>query len=72
MNEENSLESIEEDEKGDSPLVVGQRKERVPLWINSDWTEQNNQPLLENREENLAYWFDKNDLAKLVDFVKTK
>lgn len=60
------------DGEGRSPLVVGQQKRRLPLWVNEDWTSDNNQPLLEDRERDVAYWFDVEAIEKLVDFVKAK
>jgi len=61
-----------DDDGGAAPLVVGQKKQRVPLWINEDWRPDNQQPLLEDRERGVAYWFDVEDIENLVQFVKAK
>jgi len=71
-----SLEDLEDpivdkdDEGGAAPLVVGQKKQRVPLWINEDWRPDNEQPLLEDRERGIAYWVDKSTVQRLVEFVR--
>jgi len=53
-------------------LVVGQQSHRLPLWVNEDWTPENDQPLLEDHNRDVAYWFDVSDVQNLVDFVKAK
>jgi hypothetical protein len=64
--------SKSDDDSGNAPLVTGQRKERLPLWVNRDWEPTNDQPLLEDRERGVAYWFGVEDVQKLVEFVKSK
>jgi len=70
-----NLESVDDisqdaDEENHPPIFTGQRKQRLPLFVNEDWTPDNNIPLLEDRNRDVAYWADVEDIEKLVEFVK--
>jgi len=69
-----SLQDVSEDADEDNrpPIFTGQQKKRLPLFVNEDWTPDNKQPLLEDKNRDIAYWADVEDIEKLVEFVKAK
>jgi hypothetical protein len=61
-----------EDDENRPPIFTGEQSKRVPLFVNEEWTPQNDYPLLEDKNRDIAYWADPSDVSKLVEFVKTK
>jgi len=64
--------SEETDDDNHPPIFTGQQKKRLPLFVNEHWTPDNKQPLLEDKNRDIAYWAEVEDIEKLVDFVKAK
>jgi len=64
--------SDDTDDDNRPPIFTGQQKKRLPLFVNEDWTPQNKQPLLEDKNRDIAYWAEVDDIEKLVGFVKAK
>jgi hypothetical protein len=64
--------SEDTDEENRPPIFTGQQKKRLPLFVNEDWTPDNKQPLLEDKNRDIAYWADVEDIKKLIEFVKVK
>jgi len=64
--------SQDTDDENHPPIFTGQQKKRLPLFVNEGWTPDNSQPLLEDKNRDIAYWADVEDIEKLVDFVKAK
>jgi len=70
----NDVSDVSDDTDGENrpPIFTGQQKKRLPLFVNEDWTPENKQPLLEDKNRDIAYWAEVDDIEKLVDFVKAK
>lgn len=64
--------SEESDDDNRPPIFTGQQKKRLPLFVNESWEPDNSQPLLEDKNRDIAYWADMSDIEKLVEFVKEK
>jgi len=64
--------SEDTDNENRPPIFTGQQKKRLPLFVNEDWEPDNRQPLLEDKNRDIAYWAEVEDIEKLVDFVKAK
>jgi hypothetical protein len=64
--------SEETDDENRPPIFTGQQKKRLPLFINEEWSPDNSQPLFEDKNRDIAYWAEVEDIEKLVEFVKVK